>query len=727
MNSHIYSSLNFITIPLNGKQPFLKNWQSFGHSAPVEQGQNLGVILGGPQGLVDVDLDCPTALAVADVFLPDTPLQFGRASTPGAHRLYSVKDCGGRVAFQSRQNAFSKKMLVEYRAEGCQTMAPPSQHPNGEAVVFHRDGKPATVARACLLSACSLIAVVCELAPHYCKGKRQDFAMAIAGTLLSAGLSPDNTANVLRALAMATGDEDFEQRLAVVGRTAQLLKSDSPCTQRQGLIDLIGADGPVVLSCIEEHLRKGGLVNEARATVTRTSEDRLEITDSTIGRLFAHEHANQVAYVKEMKAFYVYEEGVWSLDKEGLAVGRLFDAMIRSRSENLRGREFEAFLRYRGARNASHALAMAKQHLQGSMRDFDQHDELLPVRNGVIDLRKGHLLPHAPQYKFTMKLDVDFDPEALCPRFGAFIEETFDLPDPDHARDLAQYVQTILGYALTGRMDRQELFIFYGLGRNGKSILTEIVMRLMGAYARSLMSETLFASKWSSTTAANDLSTLENSRLAVASEADMQGKLNGPLIKRVTGCDIVKVRRLYADPYDCKLKCKLIMVCNQMPDFDTNDAALKRRLRVIPFGNVLPEAKVNRTLSQSLWMERSGVLNWLIQGARRYFSGDLQVPQAVIKATEEYFSDKDTVSSFISERLVRARGERISKAEMFEAYEEYCFDEGLEPLTKKPFGKSLQAKGFEDTRSGDTRSWKHVSFAPPQLGNGVGLSDVSDA
>ena len=45
--------------------------------------QNIGVLLGDPSGhTVDVDLDCPEALALAGWFLPPTGCKFGRLTRP---------------------------------------------------------------------------------------------------------------------------------------------------------------------------------------------------------------------------------------------------------------------------------------------------------------------------------------------------------------------------------------------------------------------------------------------------------------------------------------------------------------------------------------------------------------------------------------------------------------------------------------------------------------------
>jgi Bifunctional DNA primase/polymerase, N-terminal/Primase C terminal 2 (PriCT-2) len=91
---------------------------------------NLGVRLGHMSGeLIDLDLDCPEALALADRYLPPTQAEFGRQSKPRSHRLFVA---AGAV-YESFADPLSdkKNTLLELRASGRdggahQTLFPPS-------------------------------------------------------------------------------------------------------------------------------------------------------------------------------------------------------------------------------------------------------------------------------------------------------------------------------------------------------------------------------------------------------------------------------------------------------------------------------------------------------------------------------------------------------------------------------------------------------------------------
>src|SRR5215471_15273964 len=88
---------------------------------------NIGVLLGPPSGeLVDIDLDCPEALGLADLYLPKTSAEFGRRSKQRAHRLFVALD----AVFEAFADPISGETLLEVRARGRdggahQTVFPP--------------------------------------------------------------------------------------------------------------------------------------------------------------------------------------------------------------------------------------------------------------------------------------------------------------------------------------------------------------------------------------------------------------------------------------------------------------------------------------------------------------------------------------------------------------------------------------------------------------------------
>ena len=133
----------------HSKSPARRDWTSLRLNPEVfPEGCNIGLILGEPSGwLVDVDLDCPEAIELADQYLPPTPAITGRPSAPKSHRWYIAAG-----ATTEKHTDKSGSMIVELRSTGAQTVVGPSIHPSGE-IYETLDAQPATVP-APMLAAC---------------------------------------------------------------------------------------------------------------------------------------------------------------------------------------------------------------------------------------------------------------------------------------------------------------------------------------------------------------------------------------------------------------------------------------------------------------------------------------------------------------------------------------------------------------------------------------------
>lgn len=149
-----------VPVQAKSKGPRVFGWQNRNFApADFPIGGNVGMKLGTCSGgLVDVDLDCPEAVARAHEYLPGTGAIFGRAGNPHSHRLYVVDEPQARKPFKAADGT----MLVELRGNGAQTIFPPSVHPSGERVEWERDGEPARVTWAELEEACAALAAACR-------------------------------------------------------------------------------------------------------------------------------------------------------------------------------------------------------------------------------------------------------------------------------------------------------------------------------------------------------------------------------------------------------------------------------------------------------------------------------------------------------------------------------------------------------------------------------------
>jgi putative DNA primase/helicase len=127
------------------------------------------------------------------------------------------------------------------------------------------------------------------------------------------------------------------------------------------------------------------------------------------------------------------------------------------------------------------ALAQNERPITDSGANWDADPYLLGVANGVVDLRTGELHPGRPEDRITMRVPVEYDPRAQCPRWEQFLHQVFQCD-----WELIGFVQRAVGYSLTSSVREQALFLCYGRGANGKSVFLSALRHLVGDYALNI-------------------------------------------------------------------------------------------------------------------------------------------------------------------------------------------------------------------------------------------------
>jgi hypothetical protein len=160
---YIRRGWSLVPIPPREKGPRIAGWQSGEFAArDFAPGGNVGLILGPRSAeIVDIDLDCPEALALADIYLVATGAVFGRASKQRSHRLYVAPGAIHETFVDPASGSTILELRAAGRAGGAhQTVIPPSVHPSGEAIEWYGNAiAPAVIAAEKLRRRCAYLAI----------------------------------------------------------------------------------------------------------------------------------------------------------------------------------------------------------------------------------------------------------------------------------------------------------------------------------------------------------------------------------------------------------------------------------------------------------------------------------------------------------------------------------------------------------------------------------------
>ena len=222
-----YQGRGLTVTPLFGKRPVLRRWQERYLSESelpdyFVDGRNLGIVLGGgAAGLVDVDLDNPVAVDVADLLLPDT-VKSGRKKNPRSHHWFICDPVPASRRF-SLPGSMAKRLIVEpgdetlleLRSAGQQTMVAPSIHPvDGDRYMWH-SGEVCKIDGEVLAGLVLDVAVATLLALNRPLGSRKWFLIHAFG-FLCPRLGPERAEKIVEAASAHFDDEEHDERMLAV-------------------------------------------------------------------------------------------------------------------------------------------------------------------------------------------------------------------------------------------------------------------------------------------------------------------------------------------------------------------------------------------------------------------------------------------------------------------------------------------------------------------------------
>ena len=340
--------------------------------------------------------------------------------------------------------------------------------------------------------------------------------------------------------------------------------------------------------------------------------------------------------------------------------------------------------------------------------------DLIPVSNGVLDRRTCTLTPYTPEKPFISKLAVRFDPDADCPAFEQYLQETF------HKDDIP-VVEEVLGDTLYRSYWHKKGVMLLGPGDNGKSVFLAVEGSLLGKENIS----------------ARGLQDLERDKFAKADlfgkfaniHADLSstGLVKTGTFKLLTGGDRVTAERKYKDPFTYVNYAKLHFSANELPATkDQTPAFFNRWILLEPASCFVDKPRENSNekvkdphLLEKLTTEEelSGILNLALDGLNRLLAnGQFTQSNASEAVKERWIARTDSLQAFVKNCVQPKKDCFVSKDDFFVAYQDYCDEHALAAVEKQVVGRRLptlvQTIGYKPQVDGKrVTAWKDITVA----------------
>lgn len=420
--------------------------------------------------------------------------------------------------------------------------------------------------------------------------------------------------------------------------------------------------------------------------------------DIGAGKLFADFYKDVLRYVPERRTWFDYQAGIWTADIGGLkAMYRCMELAnllhlyaLEIKDEHQRKSYMDYSKRWQSHSYRVNVLKDAQVHHPISYLECDKDPYVFNCKNGTLHLDSGQFTEHRSSDLLTKITPVAYDPTSYSDRWNTFISEIMS-----NDQERADFLQKILGYALSGDTRHECMSILYGATtRNGKGTLCESVLKVFGSYGCTARPETIAQkNNTNSSQPSEDIARLAGVRFVNIAEPGKSLVLNSALVKNMTGNDTLNARFLHENSFDFEPQFKLYINTNYLPVVNDMTVFSSGRVIIIPFERHFDEADQDKGLKREFAAPavQSAILNWLIEGFNQLHRHGLHMPQSVINATRQYQHDSNKTILFIEDCMEEGADYEERTADVYSKYKLWCMENGQYAESMKNFKQSLSA------------------------------------
>lgn len=318
-----------------------------------------------------------------------------------------------------------------------------------------------------------------------------------------------------------------------------------------------------------------------------------------------------------------------------------------------------------------------------SITIFDQHKNLICLKNGVFNFETKLLLPHSPEYYFINSIPVTYNHLSECPKVNKFINDIY----PQNPNLLFE----ICTFLLLKHNRHEKAIILVGSGSNGKSVYLSLAKSLVGENNVSVKS----------------LQVLSEDKFATSSLFGKMANISADIpSKRLVSSDIFKTLVSGKDLVDAQFKgensfkfintAKLLFSCNSLPSTNDQTDGYLRKWCILQFNQKFEGANDNKFLLEEITTEDeiSGLFNECIKRFDKVNIKGLDFADTVDEIRELYNNLSDPVSTFIEENCVNNQLGQLSFSEFADRYNVWLENKGIVRQSSIMIGKTLRNKNI---------------------------------
>jgi putative DNA primase/helicase len=272
-------------------------------------------------------------------------------------------------------------------------------------------------------------------------------------------------------------------------------------------------------------------------------------------------------------------------------------------------------------------------------------------------------------------------------------------------------MQEIFGYLLIPVNKAQKSFVFVGAPNAGKSTLLSIAQEIL------LGSDNVSNIPWQSLSDRFKTAELFGKLANIFADLPSKSVDDNGMFKALTGEDYITAERKNKDPFSFRPYARLLFSCNEIPkNYGDRSDGFYRRLVIIRFDKSVPAKKRDPNLREKLAVECDGIFMWALEGLKRLMANSYLFSETDRTKAElqRYRVESNSALLFLDECCEVAEDGECVREDLFQTYREYCFKNGLKPMSQANFNKDVESSNDAITKAvdrlGKRRTWRGLRY-----------------
>jgi len=336
-----------------------------------------------------------------------------------------------------------------------------------------------------------------------------------------------------------------------------------------------------------------------------------------------------------------------------------------------------------------------------SVETWTQDRNLLPLKNGILNLKKRELLPYSDKYKFTWQLPYDYEPEEKIDIIYQWLKES-----TYNDTEVINTIRAFFKIALSGG-NLQKFLEVVGAGGTGKSTLTRLLNMLVGEdNCTTTDLKNLEENRFES-------AKLFNKRLIIINDSSRYGG-EVSVLKALTGGDLIRLEKKNQQQENSFVYFGVVMiVANEAIQSSDYSSGLARRRMPIYFNKrVTDEDKEKWStlggIEKAMQPEIPALLNWVLEMPDSDLKKTLDsINSGLNNSQRMHMVNTNKLAAWIDDCLVikethevyiggsalslKDQGEidLLINTKLYPNYEQWCTDNKVKPIAVQRFSNNL--------------------------------------